>query len=160
PTRRARRARLDPGGARARLHGAGQLARPLGDRAHLRPRRRAARRARRGQRAAGSRARSRREPRGRVRAAGARMTPGPLAPPRVRPGGSLADAVRRRIALALVVLSLLSLLVVDSCTSCASGTIMVNGAPVEGSRVFGWTGMILYALVALWTIALSGALAS
>jgi ABC-type transport system involved in multi-copper enzyme maturation permease subunit len=88
------------------------------------------------------------------------MTPGPFAQLRILSAESFRDAVRRRIALALVVLSLLSLAVVDSCTSCGSGTVMLNGVPVEGSRIFGWTGMILYALVALWTVVLSGALAA
>jgi ABC-type transport system involved in multi-copper enzyme maturation permease subunit len=73
---------------------------------------------------------------------------------------SFRDAVRRRIALALLVLSLVSLLVVDSCTSCGSGTVVVNGAELDGRRIFGWTGMVLYALLALWTVAISGALAS
>lgn len=73
---------------------------------------------------------------------------------------SFRDALRRRIAAALVVLSLLSLAVVDSCTSCGAGTVVVNGVEMEGRRIFGWTGMVLYALLALWTVALSGALAS
>lgn len=88
------------------------------------------------------------------------MTPSPFAQLLALSGESLRDAVRRRIAAALAVLALLSLAVVDSCTACGAGTFMVNGVPVEGSRVFGWTGMLLYALLALWTIAVSGALAS
>jgi ABC-type transport system involved in multi-copper enzyme maturation permease subunit len=75
-------------------------------------------------------------------------------------GEALGDAVRRRVAAALAILALLSLAAVDSCTSCAVGTFTVNGVPVDGSRIFGWTGIALYALLALWTVAISGALAS
>jgi ABC-type transport system involved in multi-copper enzyme maturation permease subunit len=75
-------------------------------------------------------------------------------------GEALGDAVRRRVAAALAILALLSLAAVDSCTACAAGTFTVNGVPVDGSRIFGWTGMVLYGLLALWTIAISGALAS
>jgi len=75
-------------------------------------------------------------------------------------GEALGDAVRRRVAAALAILALLSLAAVDSCTACAAGTFTVNGIPVDGSRIFGWTGIALYALLALWTVAISGALAS
>ena len=47
------------------------------------------------------------------------MTPSPFAQLRALSAESFRDAVRRRIAGALVVLALLSLLVVESCTSCA-----------------------------------------
>jgi ABC-type transport system involved in multi-copper enzyme maturation permease subunit len=73
---------------------------------------------------------------------------------------SFRDAVRRRVAVALAVLSLLSLLVVDSCTSCGAGTVQMNGVDVDASKMFGMTGMILYALLSLWVVALAGALAS
>ena len=86
--------------------------------------------------------------------------PGTLASFRLLAADAFRDAVRRRIALALVVLSLLSLLVVDSCTSCGAGTVVVNGTEMDGSRIFGWTGMVLYAVLALWTVTLSGALAA
>lgn len=88
------------------------------------------------------------------------MTPSALAQFAALTGESVRDAVRRRIAVALAALSLLSLLAVDSCTACGSGSFVVNGQPFDASRLLGWTGMILYALVALWSVALSGALAS
>ncbi|HEX2484437.1 MAG TPA: hypothetical protein VHQ66_04005 [Myxococcota bacterium] len=73
---------------------------------------------------------------------------------------AVRDAVRRRIAVALAALSLLSLVGVDSCTSCGAGTFVVDGQPVDVTRLLGWTGMVLYGLLALWTVALAGALAS
>jgi ABC-type transport system involved in multi-copper enzyme maturation permease subunit len=73
---------------------------------------------------------------------------------------SFRDAVRRRVAVALAVLSLLSLLAVDTCTSCGSSVGTRNGVDVDASRFFGMTGVILYAVLALWVIAIAGALAS
>jgi ABC-type transport system involved in multi-copper enzyme maturation permease subunit len=73
---------------------------------------------------------------------------------------SFRDAVRRRVAVALAILSLISLLVVDTCTSCGGGTVQMNGMDVDASRFFGMTGVALYAVLALWVIAIAGALAS
>jgi hypothetical protein len=86
--------------------------------------------------------------------------PSPFAQFRALAGESFRDAVRRRIAGALVVLSLLTLALVESCTSCGTGTVVVNGVELDAARVFGWTGVLLYAVLALWTVALSGALAA
>ena len=72
---------------------------------------------------------------------------------------SFRDAVRRRVAVALAILSLLSLLAVDSCTSCGS-TVQMNGMDVDASRFLGMTGVVLYAVLALWVVAIAGALAS
>ena len=88
------------------------------------------------------------------------MTPRPVAQFLALAGESVRDAVRRRIAVVLAGLSLLSLLAVDTCTSCGSASFVVNGEPIDASGLFGWTGMVLYALLALWTVALAGALAS
>jgi ABC-type transport system involved in multi-copper enzyme maturation permease subunit len=88
------------------------------------------------------------------------MTPSPAAQLLALAAESFRDAVRRRVAVALLALSLLALLAVESCTSCGSGTVVLNGREVDGSRIFGWTGMLLYALLALWTVAISAALAS
>jgi ABC-type transport system involved in multi-copper enzyme maturation permease subunit len=73
---------------------------------------------------------------------------------------SFRDAVRRRVAIALAILSVISLLVVDSCTSCGSGTIQMNGIDVDAARFLSMTGVVLYAVLALWVIAIAGALAS
>jgi ABC-type transport system involved in multi-copper enzyme maturation permease subunit len=88
------------------------------------------------------------------------MTPSPVSQLLALAAESFRDAVRRRVAAALLALSLLSLFAVESCTSCGSGTVMINGAEVDGSRIFGWTGIVLYALLSLWTVAISAALAA
>jgi len=88
------------------------------------------------------------------------VSPRPLAALLALAGEAVRDAVRRRLAAALALLSLLALLGVESCTSCGAATFTVQGVPFDATRFLGWTGMILYALLALWVVALSGALAS
>jgi ABC-type transport system involved in multi-copper enzyme maturation permease subunit len=75
-------------------------------------------------------------------------------------GEAVHDAVRRRIVPAIAVVSLLSLMMVDGCTSCASPTIMQNGVAVELPEIAGWTGMVIFVVLALWTMVLAGILAS
>jgi hypothetical protein len=75
-------------------------------------------------------------------------------------GEAVLDAVRRRIIPAIAAVALLSLMMVDSCTSCASPTLVANGAQIEGPDVSGWTGMVIYTVLALWTMVLAGVLAS
>jgi hypothetical protein len=76
-------------------------------------------------------------------------------------GEAIHDAIRRRIVPAIAVVSLLSLMMVDSCTSCAAAPAIVqNGVSVEVPDVAGWTGMMIFALLALWTMVLAGVLAS
>lgn len=72
---------------------------------------------------------------------------------------AVGDAVRRRIVPVIAVVSLLSLLLVDSCTSCAP-TITQNGVPIEVPEIAGWTGMVIYAVLALWAMVLAGVLGS
>jgi len=74
-------------------------------------------------------------------------------------GEAVQDAVRRRIVAAIAVVSLLSLMVVDSCTSCAP-TIVQNGQPVQLPEVAGWTGVAIFAVLGLWSMVLAGILAS
>lgn len=75
-------------------------------------------------------------------------------------GEAVLDAIRRRIIPAIAAVALLSLMMVDSCTSCASPTLVANGAPIEGPDISGWTGMVIYTVLALWTMVLAGVLAS
>jgi hypothetical protein len=68
--------------------------------------------------------------------------------------------IRRRIVPVIVVISLLSLTAVDSCTSCASGQLDVNGQAMEIANVAAWTGMLIFTILALWTMILAGVIAS
>lgn len=73
---------------------------------------------------------------------------------------AVADAVRRRIVPVVAVVALLSLLVVDSCTSLDHATFMIQGQRHELSQAVGWAALVLYAMLGLWTIVLAGVLAS
>jgi ABC-type transport system involved in multi-copper enzyme maturation permease subunit len=71
-----------------------------------------------------------------------------------------ADAMRRRIVPVIGVISLLSLLAVDGCTSCSSGQLDLNGQQVAIGDVAGWTGLVIFTVLALWTMILAGVIAS
>jgi len=76
-------------------------------------------------------------------------------------GEAFRDAMRRRIAPVIAVFALLSLLAVDSCTSCVvSGQITQGGAAVPVNEDSGWTGMLIFTLLSIWTMVLAGLLAS
>ncbi len=65
------------------------------------------------------------------------------------------DAARRRIVPVILAVTLVSLLAVDSCTSCSSGVQLNSSADITN-----WLAMLLFATVALWTMVLAGVLAS
>ena len=88
------------------------------------------------------------------------MMPYPVRVFRVLTFESLLDGVRRRIVPVIVAISLLSLLAIDSCTSCASSPLTVNGQPVDATAIAGWSGALMFTALALWTMVLAGALAS
>jgi hypothetical protein len=88
------------------------------------------------------------------------MRPSPWTQFRTLAGEAVLDAVRRRIVAAITVVSLLSLMLVDTCTSCSGGEVVVNGEVREMASIAGWTGTITYAVLALWSIVLAGVLAS
>jgi hypothetical protein len=75
-------------------------------------------------------------------------------------GEAIHDAIRRRIVPAIAFVSLLSLMMVDGCTSCTAPTIVQNGVSVEVPEVAGWTGLVIFTVLALWTMVLAGILAS
>lgn len=89
------------------------------------------------------------------------MTPGVLGQLRTLFGEAVLDALRRRIVAAVAVLSLLSLMVVESCTSCAAGgDLTVSGERVDIASFLSITGVVLYGVLALWTLVLAGLLAA
>lgn len=73
---------------------------------------------------------------------------------------AIGDAVRRRIALVVAGACVLSLLVIDGCTTCASGTVMVDGEPQSIAGLAGATGAFTVVVLALWIVALAGILAA
>jgi hypothetical protein len=73
---------------------------------------------------------------------------------------AVRDASRRRIVAMVVAMSLLSLFFIDGCTSCASGTININGEERSLGNVAGATGGALYGFLGLWIVLLAGVLAA
>jgi hypothetical protein len=72
-------------------------------------------------------------------------------------GEAVADAVRRRIAPLIAVVALLSLIAIENCTSC---TFALDGEERRLPEAAGWTGLVLYTALGLWTMVLGGVLAS
>jgi hypothetical protein len=83
-----------------------------------------------------------------------------LAAYRTLTADAVLDAARRRIVAAIAVVTLLSLWLVRGCTACGSGSYTIDGQVIDPSRVAGFTGVAIYALLALWTMTLAGVLAS
>ena len=88
------------------------------------------------------------------------MRPSPLTQFRTLAGEAILDAVRRRVVAAIAVVSLLSLMLVDTCTTCSGGEVVVNGEVREMVHIAGWTGTVTFVVLGLWSIILAGVLAS
>ena len=73
---------------------------------------------------------------------------------------AVVDAARRRIVAAVVVVSLLSLLMVESCTQCSTAQVLVEGEVRDLVNVAGFTGSATFLVLALWCVVLAGVLAS
>ncbi len=73
---------------------------------------------------------------------------------------AVLDAVRRRIVAAVAVLSVLSLMVVDSCSSCSQPTLTVNDQVRELVDVAGYSATAMVTLLGLWVVTLAGVLAA
>ncbi len=71
---------------------------------------------------------------------------------------AVRDAVRRRIVAAIAVLSLLSLMVVDSCSGCSEASITVNEQARDMIDVAGYSASIMFTLLGLWVVTLAGVL--
>ena len=72
---------------------------------------------------------------------------------------SFADAMRRRIVPVVIVVSMFSLMLIDSCTGCAP-TLNVQGQETEIPSVSGWLGMAMFLVLGLWSMVLGGILAA
>jgi len=88
------------------------------------------------------------------------MRPTALTQFRTLASEAIKDAVRRRVVAAIAVVSLLSLMLVDTCTTCSGGEVVVNGEVREMTAIAGWTGAVTFAVLGLWSIVLAGVLAS
>lgn len=88
------------------------------------------------------------------------MRPSLLTQFRTLAGEAVLDAVRRRIIAAIAVVSVLSLMLVDTCTTCSGGELMVNGEVQEMASIAGWSGTVTFIVLGLWSIVLAGVLAS
>jgi ABC-type transport system involved in multi-copper enzyme maturation permease subunit len=73
---------------------------------------------------------------------------------------ALQDGVRRRIVPVIAVVSLLSLSVIDSCTSCGMPNVMIGGEPQAIPEASGWSGVSITIVLGLWTVVLAGILAA
>lgn len=73
---------------------------------------------------------------------------------------AIADAVRRRAVTAIAAVSLLSLLLIEGCTECAGGGFVVNGREMALPQVAGAAGLLTFAILSAWCIALAGVLAA
>lgn len=73
---------------------------------------------------------------------------------------AVRDAIRRRIVAAIAVLSILSLMVVDRCSGCAAGEVMVNGQAQELAQFAGYSAAVTFTILGLWIIILAGVLAA
>jgi ABC-type transport system involved in multi-copper enzyme maturation permease subunit len=71
---------------------------------------------------------------------------------------ALREAARRRIVVVIVGLSLLSLAMIDGCSSCASGTMTVNETVVDPSAIGGAVGVAMLSALCLWIVILAGVL--
>ena len=72
---------------------------------------------------------------------------------------AIADALRRRIAAAVALAALVSVAMLESCTSC-SPSVNVNGHMREMSELAGPAGLGAFVVLGLWVIALAGVLAA
>jgi ABC-type transport system involved in multi-copper enzyme maturation permease subunit len=73
---------------------------------------------------------------------------------------ALQDGVRRRIVPVIAVVSLLSLSVIDSCTSCGMPSVSIGGEMQPIPDAAGWSGVSIVLVLGLWTVVLAGILAA
>ena len=73
---------------------------------------------------------------------------------------ALRDALGRRIVPVLVVICVLSIMALDSCTSCAPAQIEVNGVPQTLEGLPGGMSLLTLVVLGLWVIVLAGILSA
>lgn len=85
---------------------------------------------------------------------------GSLTQMRILTGEAIRDAFRRKVVTTIIIVSLLSLWLMDGCTSCVPADFEVNGQTVSELGWVGFAGIAIFGAIALWTVVLSGLLAS
>jgi ABC-type transport system involved in multi-copper enzyme maturation permease subunit len=71
---------------------------------------------------------------------------------------AVRDAVRRRIAAGIVVVCLISVMMLDRCTGCGAGELVVNGESRPLASLAGGVGVATLLVLGLWVVALAGVL--
>ena len=69
------------------------------------------------------------------------------------------DARRRRIVPVVLVVCIVSLLMMNSCTSC-TGELRVEGDIADPLDILSWAGVSLFCVIGLWVVVLAGLLAA
>ena len=88
------------------------------------------------------------------------VAPSALAGLALLAGEALRDAARRRIVIVIGLVCLLSLFLIDGCTSCGTGDLVVNQVSIERGRVGGVLGALMVASLGLWIPVLAAVLAA
>ncbi len=73
---------------------------------------------------------------------------------------SMSDAMRRRITPVIVAVCLFSIMMLDGCTSCATGEFIIDGQPTTLADVAGGAGVATMVVLGLWILLLAGVLAA
>jgi ABC-type transport system involved in multi-copper enzyme maturation permease subunit len=71
---------------------------------------------------------------------------------------AVRDAVRRRIAAGIVVVCVISVMMLDRCTGCGAGELVVNGEARPLASLAGGVGVATLLVLGLWVVALAGVL--
>lgn len=72
---------------------------------------------------------------------------------------AIRDAVRRRIVAGVVIVCVLSVMMLDTCTSCG-GEVMINGEMRSVADIQGGLGGLTIVVLGLWVVVLAGVLAA
>ena len=73
---------------------------------------------------------------------------------------SMSDAMRRRITPVIIAVCLLSALMLDSCTACATGQVIIDGEARGMAEIAGSAGTATLVVLGLWILVLAGVLAA
>ena len=71
---------------------------------------------------------------------------------------AVRDAVRRRIVAGIAVVCVISVMMLDRCTGCGAGELVVNGEARPIASLAGGVGVATLLVLGLWVVALAGVL--